>query len=253
MRRSGRATSLRDIDTAKFIFDVTHEGKDYSPQPTLVTPLTEALGVKHPVMLAGMDTTSGSEMVAAVANAGGFGCLGGVRYTPKVLREMIEETKAKFDDPDTPFGVDLLLPQVGGGARKTNTDYTRGNLDELLDVVIEGGTKLFVSAVGVPPKWAVDKLHDAGVLYANVIGHPKVGLVISLQSTSLPLSHVSWSPAVCSLNLSMYTKPVLWAPTSSLLRAARLAATPGTFRSASCFLPAPTSARTTRLLCSTTR
>lgn len=140
----------------------------------LSTPLTEALGIRHPVMLAGMDTTSSSEMVAAVANAGGFGCLGGVAYTPNILREMIAETKSKFEDPSTPFGVDLLLPQVGGSARKTNEDYTRGHLNELIDVIIEAGTKLFVSAVGVPPKWAVDKLHENGVLYANIIGHPKV-------------------------------------------------------------------------------
>lgn len=140
---------------------------------SLETPLTRALGIKHPVMLAGMDTTAGSDMVSAVANAGGFGCLGGVKYTPNVLREMIAETKAKFTNPNTPFGVDLLLPQVGGSARKTNEDYTRGKLDELLDVIIEGGAKLFVSAVGVPPRWAVDKLHRHGVLYMNIVGHPK--------------------------------------------------------------------------------
>jgi NAD(P)H-dependent flavin oxidoreductase YrpB (nitropropane dioxygenase family) len=140
---------------------------------SLVTPLTRALGITHPVMLAGMDTVAGAEMVAAVANAGGFGCLGGVRYTPSVLREMIAETKAKLKDPNTPFGVDLLLPQTGGSARKTNQDYTMGKLNELLDVIIEGGAKLFVSAVGVPPKWAVEKLHRAGILYMNVVGHPK--------------------------------------------------------------------------------
>ncbi|KAF2429046.1 2-nitropropane dioxygenase [Tothia fuscella] len=140
---------------------------------SLETRLTRALGIQHPVMLAGMDTTAGSDLVAAVANAGGFGCLGGVKYTPNVLREMIAETKAKFTNPNTPFGVDLLLPQVGGSARKTNEDYTRGNLSALLDVIIEGGAKLFVSAVGVPPKWAVEKLHKHGVLYMNVVGHPK--------------------------------------------------------------------------------
>ena len=53
-------------------------------------------------------------------------------------------------------------------------DYTKGNLDELLDIIIESGAKLFVSAVGIPPKWAVEKLHRAGVLYMNVVGHPKV-------------------------------------------------------------------------------
>lgn len=91
-----------------------------------------------------------------------------------MLREMIAETKSKFTDPNTPFGVDLLLPQVGGSARKTNEDYTRGKLNELIDIIIESGARLFVSAVGVPPKWAVEKLHKAGVLYGNMVGHPKV-------------------------------------------------------------------------------
>ncbi len=72
-----------------------------------------------------------------------------------------------------PFGVDLLLPQVGGNARKTNYDYTKGSLPELIDVIIDEGAKLFVCAVGVPPKWAVEKLHKAGILYMNVVGHPK--------------------------------------------------------------------------------
>lgn len=124
-------------------------------------------------MLAGMDQVAGPELAAAVTNAGGFGTLGGARYTPKMLREMIAEMKSLLNDKDAPFGVDLLLPQVGGSARKTNYDYTKGNLGELLDIVIESGAKLFVSAVGVPPQWAIDKLHKAGVLYGNMIGHPK--------------------------------------------------------------------------------
>ena len=33
--------------------------------------------------------------------------------------------------------------------------------------------KLFVSAVGVPPKHVVERLHKAGILYMNMIGHPK--------------------------------------------------------------------------------
>jgi hypothetical protein len=43
-------------------------------------------------------------------------------------------------------------------------DYTGGNLSVLLDIVIESGAKLFVSAVGIPPPWAIQKLHKAGVL-----------------------------------------------------------------------------------------
>lgn len=54
--------------------------------------------------------------------------------------------------------------------RPTSYDYTKGKLPELIDIIIESGAKLFVSAVGVPPKAVVDKLHSAGVLYMNMIG-----------------------------------------------------------------------------------
>ncbi|KAJ4373780.1 hypothetical protein N0V83_002519 [Neocucurbitaria cava] len=124
-------------------------------------------------MLAGMDQVAGPALAAAVTNAGGFGTLGGARYTPQMLREMIAEMKGLLREKDAPFGVDLLIPQVGGGARRTNYDYTKGQLGELLDIIIESGAKLFVSAVGVPPQWAIDKLHKGGVLYGNMIGHPK--------------------------------------------------------------------------------
>jgi NAD(P)H-dependent flavin oxidoreductase YrpB (nitropropane dioxygenase family) len=59
------------------------------------------------------------------------------------------------------------------GARKTNKDYTNGALPELIDVIIESGAKLFVCAVGVPPQWAVEKLHAANIVVMNMIGSPK--------------------------------------------------------------------------------
>lgn len=52
-------------------------------------------------------------------------------------------------------------------------DYTKGKLSELIDIIIESGARLFVSAVGVPPQEVVDKLHKNGILYMNMIGHPK--------------------------------------------------------------------------------
>lgn len=81
--------------------------------------------------------------------------------------------KQDLKDPNLPFGVDLALPQVGGNARKTNYDYTHGQLPELIDVIIKSGAKFFVSAVGVPPKWAVDRLHAAGIVCGNMVGAPK--------------------------------------------------------------------------------
>lgn len=145
-----------------------------------------------------MNVAAGPELAAAVTNAGGIGVVGGVFYTPEMLREQVPpprhlrrlplvpssplspltapqvaELKSYLHDKNAPFGVDLLLPKVGAGARATNYDYTKGKLDELVGVVIESGAKLFVSAVGVPPKPVVERLHVAGIAYMNMIGHPK--------------------------------------------------------------------------------
>jgi NAD(P)H-dependent flavin oxidoreductase YrpB (nitropropane dioxygenase family) len=144
-----------------------------APSGPITTPLTTLLGIKHPILLAGMARTSGGPLAAAVSNAGGLGVIGGFQYTPDQLREIIAEMKAGFSQPGLPFGVDLALPQVGGNARKTNHDYTGGKLDELIDITIEEGAKLFVSAVGVPPKYVIEKLHAAGILVMNMVGHPK--------------------------------------------------------------------------------
>ncbi|KJA18597.1 hypothetical protein HYPSUDRAFT_45142 [Hypholoma sublateritium FD-334 SS-4] len=144
-----------------------------SSPPVFTTPLTELFKITHPVMLAGMNVAAGPRLAAAVTNAGGIGVIGGVRQSPKFLQNSIAELKAHLEDKNAPFGVDLLIPQVGGSARKTNKDYTGGQLPELIDVVINGGASLFVCAVGVPPRWAVDKLHAAGIPVMNMVGHPK--------------------------------------------------------------------------------
>ena len=53
------------------------------------TPITDLFGIKHPVILAGMNVAAGPELAAAVTNAGGLGVIGGVGYTPKVLRRQV--------------------------------------------------------------------------------------------------------------------------------------------------------------------
>jgi NAD(P)H-dependent flavin oxidoreductase YrpB (nitropropane dioxygenase family) len=139
----------------------------------LTTPLTKAFGIKHPILLAGMNVAAGPELAAAVTNAGGMGVIGGVFYTPEFLRKQVANLKSFLVDKNAPFGIDLLLPQVGGNARKTNKDYTEGQLPDLIDVIIESGAKLFVCAVGVPPQWAVEKLHKANILVMNMVGAPR--------------------------------------------------------------------------------
>jgi len=130
-------------------------------------------GITRPIMLAGMNVAAGPKLAAAVTNAGGLGVIGGLGYTPKVLRQQIHEIEDQLNDKKAPFGVDLLIPQVGGSASKTNYDYTKGQLPELLDVIIDEKAALFVYAVGVPPKSAIEKLHGAGIPIMNMVGHPK--------------------------------------------------------------------------------
>src|SRR6266851_283015 len=52
--------------------------------------------------------------------AGGIGVIGGMMNTPKMLRQSIDDLTSQLEDKDAPFGVDLPILQVGGGARKTN-------------------------------------------------------------------------------------------------------------------------------------
>jgi len=139
----------------------------------ITTELTTLFKIDHPILLAGMNVAAGPKLAAAVTNAGGLGVIGGVGYSPEMLRDQIAELKEYLNDKNAPFGVDLLLPQVGGNARKTNYDYTKGKLNELIDIVIQEKASLFVSAVGIAPRAVVDRLHKAGIPYMNMIGHPK--------------------------------------------------------------------------------
>jgi len=81
-----------------------------------------------------MNVAAGPKLAAAVTNAGGLGVIGGMSYSPEMLREQINELKSYLHDKNAPFGIDLLLPQVGGNARKTkyaHAPQTKGNSHKL--------------------------------------------------------------------------------------------------------------------------
>ena len=139
---------------------------------TYHTRLTKRLNITYPIMSAGMAGVAGPDLVAAVSNAGGIGTLGAIGMSPETLRRCIQDTKTQLE-PGRPMGVDLLLPKLGKGARATNTDYTGGQLEALIQVMIDEDIDLFVCAVGVPPKWVVDKLHAHDIVVMNMVGAPK--------------------------------------------------------------------------------
>jgi enoyl-[acyl-carrier protein] reductase II len=117
------------------------------------TRLTDVLGIEHPVMLAGMGGVSYHRLVAAVSEAGGFGCLGASTMTPQ---QMVEEIAAVRAVTAKPFGVDLLtaIPQ------DMVAQVTR---------IIDGGATVFVAGLGVPSD-VVELCHSRNVLVVNMCG-----------------------------------------------------------------------------------
>lgn len=117
------------------------------------TRLTEMLDVQYPVMLAGMGGVSYHRLVAAVSEAGGFGCLGASTMRND---EMVEEIAAVRTLTDKPFGVDLLTAMPGDMIRQ-------------VEQIIAGGASVFVAGLGVP-RDVVELCHRHGLLVVNMCG-----------------------------------------------------------------------------------
>lgn len=119
----------------------------------LRTRLTEMLQVDHPVMLAGMGGVSYHEVVAAVSEAGGFGCLGASAMGRTTMNAEIAATRALTAKP---FGVDLLTAAPG--------DLV-GQVEDL----IRGGATVFVAGLGVP-RDVIELCHEHNVLVTSMCG-----------------------------------------------------------------------------------
>ncbi|MFN3524262.1 MAG: NAD(P)H-dependent flavin oxidoreductase [Phenylobacterium sp.] len=123
---------------------------------SLHTPLCDLLGVRHPIMLAGMGGVSYAELAAAVTNAGGYGVLGMAGRGPDFIREQMRQVRKLTDGP---FGVDLLAASPE-------------SLVASVDVIIEEGASSFVAGLGVPMP-ILEKLKKAGLKVMVVCGAVK--------------------------------------------------------------------------------
>ncbi len=108
------------------------------------TKMTDLLGIKHPIMLAGMAFISLPKLVAAVSNAGGIGMLNSVTYTPDQMKDVIKQVKSLTDKP---FGVNatLVLP----------------NARENLGVALEEKVPIINYALG-KGDWIIQAVHQYG-------------------------------------------------------------------------------------------
>jgi nitronate monooxygenase len=73
----------------------------------IITRVTTALGLRHPIVQAGTGGVGCADLAAAVANAGGLGMLGMIRRPPLFIREQIRRTRVLTREP---FGVNLVPP-----------------------------------------------------------------------------------------------------------------------------------------------
>lgn len=105
--------------------------------------MTEIFGIKHPIMLAGMNWITEPKLVSAVCNAGGLGILAIARCTLKETKELIRQVR---DMTDKPFGINQIL--IGPGAR------------ENIETAIDEKVPVINYSLGKP--WFVDAVHAYG-------------------------------------------------------------------------------------------
>ncbi|GAA0966810.1 nitronate monooxygenase family protein [Actinocorallia libanotica] len=170
------------------------------------TDVCDLLGIEFPLFA----FSHCRDVVAAVTNAGGFGVLGAVAYTPRRLEEELA-----WIDRETggrPYGVDVLVPakidasaREGGdplaaiprehweflvrlfekygvpvpdlagenaarAARSGARGVTGAGATELIDVSLSHRIGLIASALGTPPPIMVEKAKAAGVPVAALVG-----------------------------------------------------------------------------------
>jgi NAD(P)H-dependent flavin oxidoreductase YrpB (nitropropane dioxygenase family) len=171
---------------------------------SLHTRVCDILGIRYPIVLAGMGGASTPELAAAVSNAGGLGVLGAAGCAADELRRWIERTRALTDKP---FGVDTLLPasvrresykQASGPSPQERLpeylDFAREFMEreglepqhapaagrgrpifsgdffaEQMEVVVEQRVPVYAAGLGDPGPW-IDRLHANGTRVISVVG-----------------------------------------------------------------------------------
>lgn len=121
----------------------------------LKTPLTELVGIEHPVVQTGMGWVAGARLVSATANAGGLGILASATMTIDELAAAIAKVKSTTDKP---FGVNIRADGADAGDR--------------VDLMIREGVKVASFALA-PKQELIAKLKEAGSVVIPSVGAAK--------------------------------------------------------------------------------
>jgi len=177
----------------------------------LHTELCEILGIKYPIVLAGMGKACGPKITAAVSNAGGLGILGATELSPEEIRQWIRETRNLTNKP---FGVDILMPSTVPESGLTEELTSRipkkywDFVDDVkkekkvpdskarewpltfefsrsqFEVVLEENVPVFATGLGTP-EWLIPDAHAAGVKVISLVGNVKNAIRVNKMGADI--------------------------------------------------------------------
>jgi len=113
----------------------------------IVTPFTQLIGCRYPIIAGPMFLVSDEKLVAAVSNAGGVGGAPSLNWrSTSEFRDALRKIKAMTDKP---YAVNLIV----------NKANTRQFAD--LDVCVEEKVPLVITSLG-NPKQTIERMHPVG-------------------------------------------------------------------------------------------
>ena len=120
--------------------------------------LCALLGIRYPIIQAGMIWCSGWELASACSNAGILGVIGSGSMYPDVLEEHVTKCKAVTKGP---FAVNLPLiyPQI----------------DDHIDIILRHEVPVVISSAGNPAKWTA-RFKEHGIMVLHVVSSRKFAL-----------------------------------------------------------------------------
>lgn len=159
----------------------------------------EFLDTEVPIICGGMTWISNAQLVAAVGNAGGFGCLAGGNSPPAILAAEIERTRALTDRP---FAVNLVtiapaFPEQLEVVRAQRPQYvvfagSFPNAREIEQVKSQGSKVIcFASTLSIAQRmirYGADALILEGMEAGGHVGH--VSLTVLLQQVLFEVADV---------------------------------------------------------------
>lgn len=98
--------------------------------------LCELLGIKYPIIQAGMVWVSGGKLAAACANEGILGLIGAGSMSPELLRSQIQKAKS-----------------LTSGSLGVNLPLLYSKIEEQINVCLDEGIRIFFTSAGSPKKY----------------------------------------------------------------------------------------------------